>query len=518
MYIRKIPFIYYTISQCNNFFFLHFKFLKTPEFFFKKKMACQLPTECLNEILEYLDEDKLTLYSCLLVNRLLCKIAVRILWRNIWDFKSSSYQKRPFRVASSILSTLFACLSNESKELLHKNEIFISTPTPNSPLFNYSEFCNVLSINEISVIVNVALNKTNMFLVTNEIIKMFINHIFSLKKFTYCYYRYYHLNISLPYIPGAGDLSELCCSSNLPSDFFFKLSQICHNLQSISILFDTDFDDSNELKELISLQNNLNDLTLSSYDGGSWASIIPAIIKHSSTITNLQLYGDYEDLPLSFVSSFTNLRKFILSFKYAADFEDFKKLQYGNFPELEILKIPYQSPNPEYIIKFLENNGKNLKKFHTLQNNKAISLSIANFCPNITSLYVIFNKGEIDILRTIFISCKYLESIKVRCGYYYLNEKEVLNTIVNYSPNNFYELKIYNPSSFDISPEDLESFFINWKNRATKKLLFLIFIDVSINYENLGILEKYKNLDIIKFWSKLFDEEEEEEETDFYCN
>jgi hypothetical protein len=97
------------------------------------------------------------------------------------------------------------------------------------------------------------------------------------------------------------------------------------------------------------------------------------------------------------------------------------------------------------MIKFLENNGKNLKKLYIEQNNnKALRLSIANFCPKITSLYVVFNEGEIDILKTIFISCKYLESIKVWCGYHYLNEKEVLDTILNYSSNNFHELKICN--------------------------------------------------------------------------
>ena len=44
----------------------------------------QLLADCLYEIFEYLEDDKVTLHSCLLVNRLWCEIAVRILWRNIW--------------------------------------------------------------------------------------------------------------------------------------------------------------------------------------------------------------------------------------------------------------------------------------------------------------------------------------------------------------------------------------------------------------------------------------------------
>jgi hypothetical protein len=349
-------------------------------------MACQLPTECLDEIFKYLEEDRLTLHSCLLVNRLWCQIAVRILWRNILDVKG-----RSLRMETSILSTLIACLPYESKEFLHKNENFIPTITSNPPLFNYPEFCKALSINEINRIVYKVIKNRNG-LVANEIIKMFANKI-SLKKFTYCYDHYYPFNIFFSCVPGARDLSELCCSSNLPSDFFNQLSQISHNLQSISILFNNDVSNElNELKELISLQNNLKNLTLSASRDHNWASIIPAI-------TKLQLHGDNGNLPFSFVSLFTNLKEIMFSFTDRVDFEEFKKLQYVNFSKLEILKIPFECPKPEYVMKFLENNGKNLKYFYADENNKALNLSIASFCPKIRNLFVMFNADEMDILK-----------------------------------------------------------------------------------------------------------------------
>src|SRR6266487_788650 len=92
----------------------------------------QLLADCLNEIFEYLEYDKTTLYSCLLVNRLWCKISVRILWRSIRNY-----------------STLIACLPNESKEILYNNGIITSTSTSNPPTFNYSSFCKVLSVYQI---------------------------------------------------------------------------------------------------------------------------------------------------------------------------------------------------------------------------------------------------------------------------------------------------------------------------------------------------------------------------------
>src|SRR6266480_7969279 len=92
----------------------------------------KLPADCLNGIFEYLEEDGATLRSCLLVNRLWCEVSVRILWKSIRNY-----------------STLIACLPNESKEILNDNGIITSTSTSNSPMFNYSSFCKVLSINQL---------------------------------------------------------------------------------------------------------------------------------------------------------------------------------------------------------------------------------------------------------------------------------------------------------------------------------------------------------------------------------
>ena len=40
-------------------------------------MPILLSVDCLNEIFEKLEEDKITLHSCLLVSRLWCKISIR---------------------------------------------------------------------------------------------------------------------------------------------------------------------------------------------------------------------------------------------------------------------------------------------------------------------------------------------------------------------------------------------------------------------------------------------------------
>src|SRR5438132_719488 len=114
-------------------------------------MARLLPVDCLNEIFENLEDDKPTLHSCLLVNRLWCEISVRILWKDIWIFLSAGYSHE-HQISAAIVRTLIACLPNESKEILRKNKIILSefsAPTLKSPMFNYAAFCKVLPINTI---------------------------------------------------------------------------------------------------------------------------------------------------------------------------------------------------------------------------------------------------------------------------------------------------------------------------------------------------------------------------------
>ncbi|RIA91910.1 hypothetical protein C1645_875123 [Glomus cerebriforme] len=484
-------------------------------------MTCQLPYDCLSEIFEYLKGDKTALYSCLLVNRLWCKSSVRILWRDIWNLRySMAYKHRPKVTSTILISILVACLPNESKELLYKNGIFIPTPTSKQPLFNYAAFCQVLSIYEICRIIDEVLEEDKNYLVVNEVIKMLMNEISSLKILTYYSNNGIPDKISFTCFSEERDclidLSELHCSSNLSSEFFYQLSQICQKLQSITIDFENmDFGISFELKELILLQNNLKNLTLSAFKGGDWTDIMPALIKHSNTLTRLHLSSNNGNLPLLFVALFPNLQEIKFSFVSSAGyphFEDFNELQYVNFHKLQILNFPYQCPKLECMMKFLENNGKNLKEIYIAKSNNGLNLTIAKFCPNLKNLFTIFKNDELDILKIIFNSCQYLESIEIWCGNTYLSEKEVLETIAKHSPKNFCELKMYNNSISKLIPKDLETFFISWLNRIPKKLLTLIIIKEDYNSleddeENMKIIDKYENLGVIKFETKFYDED-----------
>jgi len=167
----------------------------------------------------------------------------------------------------------------------------------------------------------------------------------------------------------------------------------------------------------------------------------------------------------------------------------------------------------------LKNNGKNLKELNISKSNNLINLAIVKFCPNLEHLHTGFKNDELETLKVIFNGCKYLESIKVWCGNYKLNHKQVLETVANYSPKNFRELKLVNDSNpfCSILLEDLESFLITWKNRTPKKLLTIIIIignhhNLALNEENMKLIEKYNNSGIIKIEVKDMREEYFDEE------
>src|SRR6266480_1296939 len=143
-----------------------------------------------------------------------------------------------------------------------------------------------LSINKICQLIYEALRLQNdkLCLVANEILKMFMNQVPPLKTLNYTYDEYTPDNIPFVSFSGARDcltdLSELQCSTVIDPEIFYGLSQICHNLQSLTIDFDSKV--SNELKELVSSQINLRNLKLSSHRDYDWTDILPALMKHTN--------------------------------------------------------------------------------------------------------------------------------------------------------------------------------------------------------------------------------------------
>src|ERR1043165_6361771 len=194
------------------------------------------------------------------------------------------------------------------------NEIFIPTFTLKPPLFNYISLIKVLPFDTINLSV-VTYDHVN--LVLQELFKAFMSQISSLKVL-----KYSRELQSIPFInfPSAKDcltdLSTFICYSDICPNFLGQLSQICHNIQALTIVFEKN--SSNGLKELISLQNNLRRLELVTHKNENWTDIIPTLTKHHDTLKKLYIQVEnYKSL--SFITSFKHLQEFTID-TFSLDF------------------------------------------------------------------------------------------------------------------------------------------------------------------------------------------------------
>src|SRR5947209_13431143 len=92
----------------------------------------ELP-DCLEEIFEFINDDVTTLHSCLLVNRLWCRLIIPILWQNPLNFTNGK-----INATHQVIQTYISCLLD-----LKKGRIITKTKVISlyeEPLFNYLKY------------------------------------------------------------------------------------------------------------------------------------------------------------------------------------------------------------------------------------------------------------------------------------------------------------------------------------------------------------------------------------------
>ncbi|CAB4444539.1 unnamed protein product [Rhizophagus irregularis] len=101
-----------------------------------KIFSGELP-ELTNEIIKYFQNDFSTLHSCILVNRLWCRLAIPLLWKNPFSISTGNY---------NFIGIYLHNLNGELKIKLNKYDIDKLLPT--NILFNYPNFIKHLNIHE----------------------------------------------------------------------------------------------------------------------------------------------------------------------------------------------------------------------------------------------------------------------------------------------------------------------------------------------------------------------------------
>ncbi|CAI2183728.1 14153_t:CDS:2 [Funneliformis geosporum] len=412
------------------------------------KTPPQLPTDILHEIFKYLTHS-IALNSTLLVCHHWSEVCVPFLWRNIRNYK-----------------TLISCLPNESKELLRRNDIIIPTSTP---FFNYTQFIKFLSI-----------EKTSLIGLGFE-----SNHFQDVTYSTY---------------PGTvrclKDLSELTCTSDVFSEFFYHIFKICKNLRLIKLVI-VECNITRSLSDLFSAMKDLKHIKIVPNCG--WDDFTEYLCELPNSLIKLEIYAQENFMSLSKVERLKNLEEITLCFNDVDSFEGFETC---HFPRLKIFELQKASPDGERLTEFLEINGNQLEELYLGSSDSLTNLAIFKNCPNLKSLYTPFLNEEDETLKMILLNCQKLEHVRFCCGTDYLSESTILDLVVTHAPENFYGISLYYPKGQDtgLLSYDLNNFFINWAIRKPLKLIVFSLVNARRALANPKIIDVFEKdeFDVIK--------------------
>ncbi|PKY26736.1 hypothetical protein RhiirB3_442156 [Rhizophagus irregularis] len=251
-------------------------------------------------ISENFQNDRISLYSCLLVNRSWCEAIVPLLW------KIPGYILLTEKAENIIFNIILSHFSEESRDVLMKKGIDLFTEIYQKPSFNYIHFWRHLDLHLFDRIITRNFDKSDISMIRNELLKLFVNNNTNF------------ISLFFPYDYKCQVNWNIRCFSNLK--YFYFCNDIDQNIlkelatvsKSIKI-FNCDVVNCNDISgiiRLIEVQKNLDSVRISRCDKyETWQSIEEVLIKKAITVQNLYLsYNWHFDVDLKFLSHFVNLK------------------------------------------------------------------------------------------------------------------------------------------------------------------------------------------------------------------
>ncbi|EXX73788.1 uncharacterized protein OCT59_026722 [Rhizophagus irregularis] len=409
-------------------------------------------------ILEELQYDPMALFSCLLVNRLWCEMAISILWRNPWQYKID------YRNKNSLLNVICSYLPKDIEPLLPSHLL-------PSRSFNYMSFCKSI---------NIEIIKDITFMIKSTLLQEKIRDLLIEKctKLNYLNMISIDSNLSLFQLPKnktfLASLYELTCGTSTCPSFFRNIALVIQNIQRLIII-----NENNEINkgiiELINVQKNLRyfewkddfedeyDIKYDLYD-----EMLVALQRRSETIFHLILYFqffNYEECHdhkiFDILPRFLKLKTLTLN-KYYLESGRVLPIYYNN---LEILHIDDIAIN--VAINIVTNSGGNIREIlsnykgyyddeNSAKNTLLLISSIIKKCPLIKALSLIFPSTKLHFVEfeTLLKSCQNLKKLVLiiddDCNENYErgleNAKELLEILNRSAPTGLIDIKVYNNS------------------------------------------------------------------------
>ncbi|PKC01687.1 hypothetical protein RhiirA5_426302 [Rhizophagus irregularis] len=450
-----------------------------------------LNSDVLYLIFEEIQDDKNTLYSCLLVNKPWCETTVPILWKNPWKNLKEKNEKLLSKV-------IISHLSNVSRNKIREYKLLTNFYKKLS--FNYIRYCRHLNLDIVQRIIinnNDIYEKDKNLNVQNEVLNLLINENM---KYTHLYiYQNFDSQIHLTHEAKRcfSEIEFLSCSTGIKDNIISILTETCKSIKKLE-LFIKLVDNNYGIVKFIEAQTKLFDVGLIRtfyYDGTFYEILENSLIKHASTI---QYFKITRRPSTNILSSFINLKELELTCA-AQCVASLNYLENLSFPFLQVLKsnnIPIEALTSlimntkgflvEIKLDYIRND-----RHDEISNKKLIQVIYQN-CPNIKYLKLIISNCGILEFETLLIRCKYLKVLYLIIDDNQFDWNKLFEILSKSSSTSLFKFKLYSDSLPKL--ESFKLFFDNWKGRHP--MFLQIFSDpVSIDSR---MIERYKEEGIIK--------------------
>ncbi|PKC70752.1 hypothetical protein RhiirA1_532482 [Rhizophagus irregularis] len=461
-------------------------------------------------ILEELQDDNKSLYSCLLVNRTWCETTVPILWKN----PARQYYSTN-NAYNILLNVILLHLSEESRNNLKYQGINLFMKPYQRPLFNYISFWRHLDLFFLEHMINVFDTytvKSKIFIIEDEIFKLFINgntnfvslfipkllnpRIFNILGNEHCF----------------SGLEYFYCDDNTNSNILERLAKISTSIEKLRVDIRYNDVDNPGIVELIEGQKNLRDVKLiynNSYlNNESYRkSLEESLIKCADTIQYLRI--DWNPVT-NFLSTLVNLVSLDLNLRLThLLLETNCHLEKVSLPVLKILRA--QQVPPKVLASLIESTKGHLIEIsilHQSGDDGKLIRTICKYCPNLCYLKLSIFTKSLSEFENLLISCQFLNELEIIGSYNNINNfnfnelfnwDKLFSILTKSSPISLFKFKFF--SAWKIESESIRLFLDNWRDRYP--MLLQLFLTKNKNMEQLHQQQHQKLEDIIEHYKKI---------------
>ncbi|RHZ85684.1 hypothetical protein Glove_63g28 [Diversispora epigaea] len=483
----------------------------------KKRTAETLAPELFYLIFQNLEEEPVNLLNCSLVSRRWCSFAIPILWKKSFNICSSHKRYKLVRIYLKLssqeerFSLIDSLISKDSQYAL---EAFYQEKFSRKPaLFDYATFLQQLDYLKLVesaslfwdqlrhkedrttiVLVDKNDNRVDLKSISISNIEKLTHHLWDIllsrAKVTFL-----KIDSSRSYIGKMvvalhkfklsnsyfSRIQKFTCGGGFAKDNLINImSQICREIEEITILSTSAFSEKIDWGPLIKAQRNLKILKLRSvrYDlTGLYNSLSSQI--NSLRHVKLELCLYQQGLPLISLATCKNLES--LSLFYCGVHQCEKVLTESSFiAPLKSLQLNATYIHKDDLINLIIGSNKNLEELILdidLKHYPFIDRVISDHCPNLVTLTTsYFSKYIITIMK----KCKNLEILNVRSTATYHRGRSLYESDLPTPGQIFEEIAINSSKKLKkviiqisklFNPEEIRNFF---KNCQTSSLEYLV--------------------------------------------